>query len=50
LIDEIGKAVQGRNYGYKPVVVPADQAKLGDRMRVKVYDFSSFSLKARIIS
>ncbi|HEX2614625.1 MAG TPA: tRNA (N(6)-L-threonylcarbamoyladenosine(37)-C(2))-methylthiotransferase [Nitrososphaera sp.] len=51
VIDEIGKVVQGRNYAYKPVVVsPTDQVKLGDRMRVKVYDFSSFSLKAKIIS
>ncbi len=51
VIDEIGKVVQGRNYAYKPVVVSTgDQVRLGDRMRVKVYDFSSFSLKAKIIS
>jgi len=50
VVDEIEKVVQGRNYAYKPVVVSnADQAKLGDRIRVKVYDFSSFSLKAKII-
>jgi len=50
IIDEIGKVVQGRNYAYKPVVLSnPDQVLLGDRMRVKVYDFSNFSLKARII-
>ncbi len=51
IVDEIGKVVQGRNYAYKPVVlVPnPDQIPLGDKKRVKVYDFSSFSLKARII-
>lgn len=50
IIDEIGKVVQGRNYAYKPVVLlNPDQVLLGDRMRVKVYDFSNFSLKARII-
>jgi threonylcarbamoyladenosine tRNA methylthiotransferase CDKAL1 len=49
-IDEIGKVVQGRNYAYKPVVVSSPgKALLGDRMRVQVYDFSNFSLKARII-
>jgi threonylcarbamoyladenosine tRNA methylthiotransferase CDKAL1 len=49
-IDEIGKVVQGRNYAYKPVVVSnPGKALLGDRMRVQVYDFSNFSLKARII-
>ncbi|MER3408177.1 MAG: hypothetical protein C4292_05410, partial [Nitrososphaera sp.] len=43
--------VQGRNYAYKPVMVsdpPAD-AKLGSKLRVQVYGFSSFSLKARAI-
>lgn len=51
IVDEIGKVVQGRNNAYKSVVVSTtDQVQLGDRMRVKVYDFSSFSLKAKIIS
>ena len=50
IIDEMGKVVQGRNYAYKPVVLSnPDKVSIGDRMRVKVYDFSNFSLKARII-
>jgi tRNA A37 methylthiotransferase MiaB len=50
IVDEMGKVVQGRNYAYKPVVVSnPGQALLGDRMRVQVYDFSNFSLKAKII-
>jgi threonylcarbamoyladenosine tRNA methylthiotransferase CDKAL1 len=50
VVDEIGKAIQGRNYAYKSFVVSdADKISLGERIRVKVYDFSSFSLKARII-
>ena len=50
IVDEIGKVVQGRNYAYKPVVVSnPGRDLLGDRMRVQVYDFSNFSLKARII-
>jgi MiaB/RimO family radical SAM methylthiotransferase len=50
IVDEIGKVVQGRNYAYKPVVLSnPDQVSLGDRKRVQVYDFSNFSLKARII-
>jgi threonylcarbamoyladenosine tRNA methylthiotransferase CDKAL1 len=64
VIDEIGKVRQGRNYAYKPVVISpsstststtttnaADdrQILLGDKVRVKIYDFSNFSLKAKII-
>jgi threonylcarbamoyladenosine tRNA methylthiotransferase CDKAL1 len=50
IVDEMGKAVQGRNHAYKSVVLSnPDQVSLGDRMRVQVYDFSNFSLKARII-
>jgi MiaB-like tRNA modifying enzyme len=50
IVDEMGKVVQGRNYAYKPVVLSnADRVSLGDRKRVQVYDFSNFSLKARII-
>lgn len=50
IVDEIDKVTQGRNYAYKPVVLSnADQISLGDRKRVQVYDFSNFSLKARII-
>ena len=50
IIDEIGKVVQGRNYAYKPAVLSnPDQVLLGDRKRIQVYDFSNFSLKARII-
>jgi len=51
IVDEIGKVVQGRNYAYKSVVLPSnpDRISLGDKKRVKVYDFSSFSLKSRII-
>jgi tRNA A37 methylthiotransferase MiaB len=50
IVDEIGKVVQGRNHAYKPVVLSnPDQVSLGDRKRVEVYDFSNFSLKARII-
>lgn len=51
IIDEIGKAVQGRNYAYKSVVLdlPPEAAKLGLKLRVEVCGFSSFSLKARVI-
>jgi threonylcarbamoyladenosine tRNA methylthiotransferase CDKAL1 len=57
VIDEIGKVRQGRNYAYKPVVISSSstnaaddrQILLGDKVRVKVYDFSNFSLKAKII-
>lgn len=62
VIDEIGKVRQGRNYAYKPVVISSTtttttttstandrQILLGDKMRVKIYDFSNFSLKAKII-
>jgi MiaB-like tRNA modifying enzyme len=52
IVDEIiGKVAQGRNYAYKPVVVPGSPAQfsLGDQKRVQVYDFSDFSLKGRII-
>jgi MiaB/RimO family radical SAM methylthiotransferase len=50
IIDEMGKVVQGRNYAYKPVILSnPDRVSLGDRKRVQVYDFSNFSLKARII-
>lgn len=50
IVDELDKVVQGRNYAYKPVVLSnPDQVSLGDRKRVQVYDFSNFSLKARII-
>jgi MiaB-like tRNA modifying enzyme len=58
VIDEIAKVRQGRNYAYKPVVIsssssstnaPDCQILLGDKVRVKVYDFSNFSLKAKII-
>jgi threonylcarbamoyladenosine tRNA methylthiotransferase CDKAL1 len=51
VIDEIGKVTQGRNSAYKPVVIsPADRRLLlGERVRVKIYDFSKFSLKANII-
>ncbi|HEV8404445.1 MAG TPA: tRNA (N(6)-L-threonylcarbamoyladenosine(37)-C(2))-methylthiotransferase [Nitrososphaera sp.] len=50
IIDEIDKVVQGRNYAYKPVVLSnPGKVSIGDRMRVKVYDFSNFCLKARII-
>jgi tRNA A37 methylthiotransferase MiaB len=48
IVDEVGKAVQGRNYAYKPVVIPGKMA-LGAKARVQVYDFSSFSLKGKII-
>jgi threonylcarbamoyladenosine tRNA methylthiotransferase CDKAL1 len=57
VIDEIAKVRQGRNYAYKPVVIssssstnaPDCQILLGDKVRVKIYDFSNFSLKAKII-
>lgn len=48
IVDEIGKVVQGRNYAYKPVVLEG-AAELGAKIRVRVHDFSSFSLKARAI-
>ncbi len=51
IIDELGRVVQGRNYAYKPVVLdsPPDRLNLGEKISAKVYDFSSFSLKARTI-
>jgi threonylcarbamoyladenosine tRNA methylthiotransferase CDKAL1 len=51
VIDEIGKVTQGRNCAYKPVVISAADRELllGERVRVKICDFSSFSLKANII-
>jgi threonylcarbamoyladenosine tRNA methylthiotransferase CDKAL1 len=52
VIDEIGKVTQGRNYAYKPVVISSTADRellLGERVRVKIYDFSNFSLKANII-
>jgi threonylcarbamoyladenosine tRNA methylthiotransferase CDKAL1 len=55
VIDEIAKVRQGRNYAYKPVVIssstnaPDCQILLVDKVRVKIYDFSNFSLKAKII-
>ena len=57
VIDEIGKVGQGRNYAYKPVVISSSstnaaddrQISLGDKLCVKIYDFSNFSLKANII-
>jgi threonylcarbamoyladenosine tRNA methylthiotransferase CDKAL1 len=51
LIDEIGKVAQGRNYAYKSVVLDGspDGFRLGEKIHVEVYDFSSFSLKARAI-
>ena len=56
VIDEIGKVRQGRNYAYKPVVISSSttaaddrQILLGEKIHVKIYDFSNFSLKAKII-
>ena len=48
LVDEVGKVAQGRNHAYKSVVLD-DPAELGTKIRVRVHDFSSFSLKARAI-
>jgi tRNA A37 methylthiotransferase MiaB len=51
VIDEVDKAAQGRNYAYKSVILDSspETAKLGSKLRVEVYGFSSFSLKARVI-
>ncbi|HKX82443.1 MAG TPA: tRNA (N(6)-L-threonylcarbamoyladenosine(37)-C(2))-methylthiotransferase [Nitrososphaera sp.] len=54
LVDELaanGSVAQGRNFAYKPVVLRGAAAgiSLGDRLRVKVYDFSNFSLRANVI-
>ncbi len=51
VIDEIGKVVQGRNYAYKPVVLysTSNRSQLGEKLHAEVYDFSSFSLKAKLI-
>lgn len=49
IVDESDKLSQGRNYAYKPVVLDTS-AELGSKIRVGVHDFSSFSLKARVIS
>jgi tRNA A37 methylthiotransferase MiaB len=63
VIDEIGKVRQGRNYAYKPVVISQPSSTttstttanadrpilLGDKVHVKIYDYSNFSLKGKII-
>jgi len=51
IIDEIKNGTaQGRNYAYKSVVLDQkDLAALGQTKRIKVYDFSKFSLKAKIL-
>jgi threonylcarbamoyladenosine tRNA methylthiotransferase CDKAL1 len=55
VVDEVGKVVQGRNYAYKPVVITSTQnvvdnrILLGDRVSVKIFDFSNFSLKANVV-
>jgi MiaB-like tRNA modifying enzyme len=51
IIDEIKNGIaQGRNYAYKSVVLDQkNNAALGQTKRIKVYDFSKFSLKARIL-
>ncbi|MDQ5843659.1 MAG: tRNA (N(6)-L-threonylcarbamoyladenosine(37)-C(2))-methylthiotransferase [Thermoproteota archaeon] len=62
VIDEIGEVTQGRNYAYKPVIISSStttttattstadcQILLGDKVHVKIYDFSNFSLKAKRI-
>jgi MiaB-like tRNA modifying enzyme len=59
IIDEISeKVVQGRNYAYKPVVISTatttagqynDNPVLGSSINAQIYDFSNFSLKAKII-
>ena len=45
VVDEVGRVAQGRNRAYKPVVLEGP-AELGAKIRVRVHDFSSFSLKA----
>ncbi len=47
-IDEVGKAVQGRNYAYKPVVL-SGSATLGSKLQVQIVDYTSLSLKARAL-
>jgi threonylcarbamoyladenosine tRNA methylthiotransferase CDKAL1 len=45
------KGLQGRNYAYKPIHVArsaGDQVQLGDRIRVKIQEFSSHILRARL--
>ncbi|MDQ3883257.1 MAG: hypothetical protein M3243_04300, partial [Thermoproteota archaeon] len=62
VIDEIGEVTQGRNYAYKPVIISSSTTTttattstadcrilLGDKVHVKIYDFSNFSLKAKRI-
>ena len=50
IIDEIGKVAQGRNYAYKPVVISSSaDRRLGEKIYVRVHDFSKFSLKANVI-
>lgn len=51
-VDEIvaGRLVQGRNYSYKSVVLPANDpdtlcVQLGSKLSVQISDFSNFSLK-----
>jgi MiaB/RimO family radical SAM methylthiotransferase len=52
IVDELGgRVAQGRNHAYKSVVLSGkpDSYRLGEKIRAQVYDFSSFSLKARAI-
>jgi MiaB-like tRNA modifying enzyme len=51
VVDEMKNgSAQGRNYAYKSVVLDEkDHAALGETKRIKVYDFSKFSLKAKIL-
>jgi MiaB-like tRNA modifying enzyme len=53
IVDERSRTgtFQGRNFAYKPVSLPGatDNLSIGDRRLVKVYDFSNFSLRAKLI-
>jgi MiaB-like tRNA modifying enzyme len=55
IIDEIGEnTIQGRNYAYKPVLLPSEclalyksskfKTHLGDKISVEISDYSSYSL------
>lgn len=48
-VDEAGKVAQGRNYAYKPVVLAGSSATLGSKLQVQVIDYTSLSLKARVL-
>jgi MiaB-like tRNA modifying enzyme len=52
LVDELEPVVQGRNYAYKSVMLSSDRSAdrilLGEKLRVKINNFSKYSLKGTV--